>query len=198
MSVCQQGGLLRDYAFEELSGADRAAMERHVAACGDCAEDLRAITLTTATLRSLPDREVPQRIAFVSDKLFEPSPWLRFFRGFFGSGTQVGFAAACLLAAAIFFAPARRPGEIRTVVTAASGADVTRQIDAAVKKAVAQVHDEDLRLTQVALNSAEAKHAREHKELLAAMQESVDVMQKRMGAYTSLASLDMPVSGGGQ
>ena len=38
----------------------------------------------------------------------------------------------------------------------------------------------------------------EHRALLVSMQESMDVMQKRMGAYTSLASLETPTNGGGQ
>ena len=43
------------------------------AACGDCALELDQLRLTTAALRTLPDREIPQRIAFVSDQVFEPS-----------------------------------------------------------------------------------------------------------------------------
>jgi len=42
-------------------------MEQHLAACGDCALELDQLRLTTAALRTLPDREIPQRIAFVSD-----------------------------------------------------------------------------------------------------------------------------------
>ena len=149
MNTCERSEALRDYAFDELSGTERAAMERHIESCGACEADLRSIQLTTATLRAVPDREIPQRIAFVSDKLFEPSPWARFWRGFFGSPLQVGFASACLLAGAISFSALRKPMEIRTVVTAsgagitATSADVSAQIDTAVKKAVAQVHAED-------------------------------------------------------
>ena len=48
------------------------------------------------------------------------------------------------------------------------------------------------------LAAAEIRHKEEHRNLLTSMQESMDVMQKRMGAYTSLASLEMPTNGGGQ
>ena len=201
MNTCERSEALRDYAFDELSGAERLALERHIESCSACEADLRSVQLTAAVLQSVPDREIPQRIAFVSDKLFEPSPWARFWRGFFGSPMQVGFASACLLAAAISFSATRRPAEIRTVVTAQGSApvDVSAQIDLAVKKAVAQVHEEDQRQTQIALAAAEVRHKQEHDALLVSMRETVDVMQRRMGAYTSeLASLERPAMGGGQ
>lgn len=203
MSNCDQSEALRDYAFDELPGAGRVAIERHIETCGACAADLHAIRLTTATLRSVPDRDIPQRIAFVSDKLFEPSPWVRMARAFFGSPTQVGFAAACLLAAAIFFSPVRQPAETGTAITRAASAeisqqDVSRQIEAAVRKAVVQVREEDTRATQMALAAAEIRHQREHSALMVTMQETMDVMQKRMGTYTSLASLEAPSAGSGQ
>lgn len=198
MNTCERSEALRDYAFDELPTPERATMERHIAACESCDSELRAIQLTTATLRAIPDREVPQRIAFVSDKIFEPSPVARFFRGFFTSGAQLGFASACLLAGAIIFSAMHRPVEVRTIVATATNQDVSQQIDQAVKKAVAQIREEDSRLTQTALASAETRHREEHKALLVSMQETVDVMQKRMGAYTSLASLETPVNGGGQ
>ena len=42
---------------------------------------------------SLPDEEIPQRIAFVSDRVFEPSWWQTVWR----SGPAMGFASAVLL-----------------------------------------------------------------------------------------------------
>lgn len=198
MNTCERSEALRDYAFDELAHAERPAMERHIAACTSCDAELRALQLTTVALRAIPDREVPQRIAFVSDKIFEPSPVARFLRKFLAFGGQLGFASACLLAAAIIFSAIRRPAEIRTVVTSASVQDVSRQIELAVQKAVGQVRDEDARLAQTALAAAEIRHKEEHRNLLTSMQESMDVMQKRMGAYTSLASLEMPTNGGGQ
>lgn len=198
MNICERSEALRDYAFDELPAPERATMERHLAACESCESEFRAIQLTTATLRSIPDREVPQRIAFVSDKIFEPSPVARFFRSFFTSGAQLGFASACLLTGAIVYSATQRPAEVRTVITTASNQDVSGQIDAAVKKAVAQVHEEDSRMTKTALAVAELRHKEEHRALLVSMQESMDVMQKRMGAYTTLASLETPVAGGGQ
>lgn len=195
---CEQSEALRDYAFDELSAAERVAMERHVAACAKCGAELQAIRMTTATLRSIPDREIPQRIAFVSDKLFEPSPMARFFHGLFTSPSRLGFAAACLLAAAIVFSAVQRPAEVRTVVATANAQDVAPLIEAAVQKAVAQIRAGDARVAKTALAAAEVQHRREHSALMVTMQENLDVMQKRMGAYTSLASLETTVGGGGQ
>ena len=56
---------LRDYAVGEIEADRQPALEQHLAACGDCTLELDRMRLTTAALRSLPDREVPQRIAFV-------------------------------------------------------------------------------------------------------------------------------------
>jgi len=52
---------------------------------------------TQAMLGFVQDEELPRRIAFVSDKVFEPSWWQRFL----ASGPQLGFASAALLALAM-------------------------------------------------------------------------------------------------
>ena len=65
---------LRDYLFGELAEPDRRQVESHVHSCALCNEDLERLRLTHATLLALRDEEVPQRIGFVSDKVFEPSP----------------------------------------------------------------------------------------------------------------------------
>src|SRR5580692_6166874 len=129
---------LRDYAVGELPAARQPGLEQHVNACEDCAAELDRLRITTAALRMLPDREIPQRIAFVSDKVFEPSPVSRFFGGFWNSAARLGFASACVLGAALIVSAYHRPAEVRTVVQAAN-TDVSRQVNDAVTKAVAQV-----------------------------------------------------------
>src|SRR5437899_9639816 len=116
MNTCERSEALRDYAFDELGGAERAAMEHHIPACATCEAELQSLRLTTATLRSIPDREIPQRIAFVSDQVFEPSPLVRFFRSFWTSPSRLAFASACLIAGALLVLVLHRPAEIRTVV----------------------------------------------------------------------------------
>ena len=107
----------------------------------------------------------------------------------------MGFASACVVAGALLVSTMRRPAEIRTLVQTA---DVSGQIDSAVAKAIAQVRTEDAKLMQNVLAASEVKHQEEHRALMVSMQESIDVMQKRMGTSTLLASLDTPANGVGQ
>src|ERR1700761_5696368 len=92
-SSCECADALRDYAFDELPAAERRDMEQHLAGCSECVLELDRLRVTTAALRTLEDREIPQRIAFVSDRVFEPSA----FRRFWSSGARLGFASACML-----------------------------------------------------------------------------------------------------
>jgi hypothetical protein len=196
MSTCDRAEALRDYAFDELPAAEVRGMEQHLETCAMCAADLERLRITTAALRSIPDREIPQRIAFVSDKVFAPSAAARFFNGFWNSAARLGFASACVLGAALIVSGYRRTpppaAEVRTVVQTA---DVSKQVDEAVAKAVAQVRDqvrqEDARITQTALEAAEVKHEREHRALL----DAVQVLQNRLNTNTLLASADVGPSG---
>jgi len=199
MSTCSRADDLRDYAFEELAAPERRSMEQHLAECADCAADLTDLRLTTAALRALPDREIPQRIAFVSDKVFSPSPVARFFGGFWNSAARLGFASACLVAGALVISAYHRPPAPEQ--TAAPAADVSalvaKQVNAAVESAVARVRAEDAQLTRAALDNADRKHEREHRMLMLTMKDSLDVVQKRLGVYT-LASAELPRGGEGQ
>jgi anti-sigma factor RsiW len=144
---------LNDYFLEELSGPELRQVEAHVKTCQACAEELDRLRIMGAALRSLPDEEIPQRIAFVSDKIFEPSPWRRWLAAFWSSGARLGFAGAAMLSASLLvfaFRPAPAPVTIvRTVsvpapasqaqtsaVATVSEAEVQRRIQAAVDKAV--------------------------------------------------------------
>jgi anti-sigma factor RsiW len=189
-SPCGQSDHLRDYAFDEVSAGERLAIERHLAECADCAQELDQLRLTTAALRVLPDREIPQRIAFVSDKVFQPSLLARIF------GARLGFASACVLAAALVVFAYRRPAPAPQPVAVASVAapDVSKEIDAAVAKAVAQVRQEDAKMTQAAL----AAYDRKNRAQWVALEESFSVLQKRVNTDTILASSTMPLSGAGQ
>lgn len=196
MSTCDCAEALRDYAFDELPAAEVRGIEQHLETCEACSADLERLRITTAALRSLPDREIPQRIAFVSDKVFAPSVTARFFSGFWNSASRLGFASACVLGTALIVSAYRRTpppaAEVRTVVQTA---DVSKQVDEAVAKAVAkvreQVRQEDARLTQTALDASERKHEEEHRALL----DAVQVLQKRLNTNTLLASAEVGPSG---
>jgi anti-sigma factor RsiW len=136
---------LKDYFLQELPSPQRVQVEDHITRCPACREELERLQLTGVALFSLRDEEIPQRIAFVSDQIFEPSPVRRWLSGFWGSAARLGFASALLLSASIFFA-AMRPGPIvdRPVVTTTAAVtpapqEVQQQIQQAVSKAVAEV-----------------------------------------------------------
>ncbi len=139
---------LKDFFLKELPNAERSQVESHLKACAACREDLDRLQLTEAALFSLRDEEIPQRIAFVSDKIFEPSPARRWLNAFWGSSARLGFASAAMLSCALFFfavnrtAPApNRPAVTEKVVAAAapSPAEIQQQIQKAVAVAVADV-----------------------------------------------------------
>jgi hypothetical protein len=111
------------YALGEFDRATRLDAETHHSTCASCREELATLRLTLDTLSTLREEEIPRRIAFVSDKVFEPRWWQRVF--------SPNFAAACVIAAAILVHAYARP----------SGPDpalVQAQINAAVSQAVAQ------------------------------------------------------------
>jgi anti-sigma factor RsiW len=143
---------LKDYFLQELPSPERVQVEAHVNHCLACREELERLQLTGAALFSLRDEEIPQRIAFVSDQVFEPSPLRRWFTAFWGSTARLGFASALMLSASIFYfaatRPAPAPGAVATrspAVTPSMAAvtptppDVQQQIQQAVSKAVAEV-----------------------------------------------------------
>jgi anti-sigma factor RsiW len=111
----------KGYTLGELDANARAQAESHAATCSSCREELAATRLTLDALSTLREEEVPRRIAFVSDKVFEPRWWQRIW--------NPTFAAACVVAAAILVHGFTRPG--------ADPAAIQAQVDRAVLAAVA-------------------------------------------------------------
>ncbi len=141
---------LRDYLLKELSDGERRQVDAHVRGCAACREELERLQMTEAALFSLRDEEIPQRIAFVSDKIFEPSPWRRAWAAFWGSGARLGFASAAMLSIAlIVFSLARTAGtpglatapgpataRVASENTPVSEAEIQQRIQAAVDQSV--------------------------------------------------------------
>jgi hypothetical protein len=119
------------YAFGEMNAPERREAEAHAAACSNCREELAGNRLTLDAMSTLRDEEIPRRIAFVSDQIFEPSWYKRAFRSFWSPN----FAAACVIAGAILVHAFARP--------AADPAVINAQIDSEVAKAVAIVQAND-------------------------------------------------------
>src|ERR1700691_3676079 len=95
----------KSYALGEMDHPARREAEGHAAVCPNCREELAALRLTLDTLSTLREEEIPRRIAFVSDQIFEP----RWYRRAFGSLWSPNFAAAFVIAGAILVHAFARP-----------------------------------------------------------------------------------------
>jgi len=135
---------LRDYFFGELPEESRQQVELHNRSCVKCREELNGLRSTQAALLAVADEEIPQRIAFVSDRVYEPSRLRRWWRAFWGSAPRLGFASAAMLSAAIIVSAMHRPAVVTPPAPAAAvdvaklQADFSRQVNEAVQKAVAE------------------------------------------------------------
>jgi hypothetical protein len=107
-----------------MDSPGRREAEAHAALCPNCREELATLRLTLDTLSTLREEEIPRRIAFVSDQIFEPRWYHRAFRAVWSPN----FAAACVIAAAILVHAFARPA-----------APDQALVNAAVTKAVAVV-----------------------------------------------------------
>ena len=132
---------LRDYYFDALDEEQSQQVRNHLHRCEQCTAELEQLRLTALALHALPEEEMPRRIAFVSDKVFEPSPLARWFQSFWLSGARLGAVAALFLGVAILV-HAFRPAQVIRVVAAPAAttnvdrASVQAAIDSAVAKAV--------------------------------------------------------------
>lgn len=122
---------LRDYFFQELADPQQRQVEAHVKDCQPCREELDQLRLTQAALFSLRDEEIPQRIAFVSDPVFEPSRARRWWAAFWGSSGRLGFASAAMLSAALLISALTRTAG-PAPAAGLSPADIDRHIQQAV------------------------------------------------------------------
>ena len=108
------------YTLGEMSAVDRRQAEQHAETCERCHLEVAQLRLTLDAMSTLREEEVPHRIAFVSDKVFEPRWWQQLW--------NPTFAAACLVAGAILVHAFVQPG---------NSALQQAQIDAAVARAMA-------------------------------------------------------------
>src|ERR1017187_6382273 len=130
---------LKEYALGESSRDEARRIEAHAADCGACRDEIARLQLTRSALMALRDEEPPRRIAFVSDKVFEP----RWYRRLWNSAAQFAFLGTAMLACAIlvhaFVArPAAAPPATVAVDTRAIEREVAGRLNDAVAKAVAE------------------------------------------------------------
>lgn len=88
---------LRDYLFDELRSDERLEVEAYLSTSAEAREELDRLRTTQQALRSVPDEEMPRRIGFISDKVFEPSRARRWWLGFSDAAPRFGFSMAAVL-----------------------------------------------------------------------------------------------------
>jgi hypothetical protein len=180
---------LRDYFLKELPDSEQRQVEAHVRKCQPCREELDRLRLTEAALFALREEEIPQRIAFVSDQVFEPSPWRRWWAALWGSTARLAFASAAMLSIAILVSALRPVGQIALVpsapqvVKAISDTEIQTRIDTAVARAVAQVDARQTEKTKQLM--ADLETTRQHLILAA---DEFDYYQRRFNAIRISAS----------
>jgi len=162
----------KSYALGELDARARQEAESHVAACADCQDELTGLRVTLGAMATLREEELPRRIAFVSDKVFEPRWYEKLF-------LRPSFAAAAVIAAAILVhafvrpvnAPANAPQAMAQVDTRAIESRVTAEVTAhlqgemaaavndAVTKAVADTEKRDDQRTAALLSASDRRYS---------------------------------------
>lgn len=202
---------IRDFFLGELPESDRERTVRHLASCSGCAGELESLRHLRFALELLPDQEPPQRIGFVSDKVFEPARSRRMWNAFWNSAPRLGFASAAMLSVALVifaFRPAPVAIVSRVPITAQTVAfsgvklpdvklpdvtlpDVTPLINEtireAVRKAVADTELRQQKRTDLLLAASERKHEQDQQAIMMRVADAYTMMQKRI--MVSRASL---------
>jgi anti-sigma factor RsiW len=172
----------KSYALGELNPDARREAERHAAVCDACQYELANLRVTLDALATLREEEVPRRIAFVSDKVFEPKWWQSFLRPSFAAGAVV---AAAILAHAFV----RPPMPVNTVDAAAIEARITGAVNQQVKAEVdrrvaAEVSTTVQQAVTKAVADTQARDDQRTIQLLAAAErryaESAEILNKQV------------------
>jgi hypothetical protein len=178
---------VKAYFLGELSSRDKAPVEDHVRACRNCSEELERLKLTHTALLALEEEEVPRRISFVSDKVFEP----RWYQTIWRSGPAMGFASAVVLAAAIlvhgFARAAGAPPVTPTVDTAQIEQRIEREVNARLDAVVAKsVNDAQARQAAEfakVLDSTEKRFETRRQADLATVQQAAKYYEQKMSRW---------------
>lgn len=143
---------------------------------------------TIAALRAVPDEEPPRRIAFVSDKVFEPRWWQRFPVWSLASATMV---AGAILTHGYLARPAA--AVVTASVPAAASVDVSaiearfsQRLDDALRKAS---QENDVRVKAAVLDTERRMNFEQRASMLM-VEENMNLMRKQMNRMF-VATADM-------
>ena len=178
---------------------DRQAMDEELKALYREAtgEDQERVAATIAALRRVPDQEPPRRIAFVSDKVFEPRWWQRF--PAWGMASASAMLSLAILGHGWMMRPAAAvPAVVATAQTApadpAAYEKISRQLEARFEARLAsalaeskQVHEAQLK---DAVATAEKRLEFQHRAQMLTVEENFDLFRKQMNRMI-VASADL-------
>jgi len=188
---------VKAYFLGEMEARDKVQVEGHLSACAECREELDRLGVMRTALQALPEEEVPHRIAFVSDKVFEPRWWQAIWR----SGPAMGFASAALLAGAILVHGFTRPPVIVTAAPTGAASVDTAQIDKLIEQEVAKRVDASLtqqkQRTEQMLQASEKRYEQRRQKDLVEFQQVMRYQNQQM-SHWMVASNDLAASRGAQ
>ncbi len=177
---------LKGYILGELPAVECGPLEAHLKGCLDCREEVERLRLTRTALDSLPEEEIPRRIAFVSDKVFEPRGWA----WLWNYAPRLGFASATLLALAIVVHAFVRPAPVAVPVAANTAAvearvegEVAKRLQPILEKAAAESDARQARQVAELVAATERRMDQRRQADLLAVEETLNVLQKRWNAY---------------
>jgi anti-sigma factor RsiW len=165
---------LKAYAVGEAERNERTAVEDHLRGCQGCREELERLNITRAALATLEDEEIPRRIAFVSDRVFEPRWWQTIWH----SAPVMGFASAAVLACAILVHGFARPA-VAGVSTAQIEQQVEARVSARVQAAVSQAETKQAAEFARVMDAA----AKQRKDDLANFEQAAEYYQRQMARF---------------
>ena len=185
---------LKEYLFGELNAEQRESVDRHLLTCAACQDELAGLSATRSAILCMHEEEPPRRIAFVSDKVFEPRWWQKMF----ASGSRLGFASAAMLTAAIVFHAVHTPAAIQAPTPApvvaqldqkAIDAEVAKRVQAAVEKASVEIEARQAEKILQVVNARLTQSDRRYETDLKTVAEYLDRLDKR-NANVRLAAYD--------
>jgi anti-sigma factor RsiW len=177
---------LKAYLVGELARGERTAVEDHVRGCQGCREELDRLNLTRAALATLEDEEIPRRIAFVSDRVFEPRWWQTIWH----SGPAMGFASSALLAGAILVYGFARPVAPMAKAPAVDTAQIERQVEAQVSAQVSDSQAEQNAEFAKVLNATETRYEHQRQADMATVQQAADYYEKQIGRLVVASNVE--------
>jgi anti-sigma factor RsiW len=190
---------LKDFLLRELPDPQRRQVEAHVQACPSCRTELDRLRLTQTALSCLQDEEIPRRIGFVSDKIFEPSRWRRWWAALHGPA-GLGFASAAVMSVALIVSVATRPAPAPRVAETGktvSEDEIRQRVDSAVERAAAAIEARYAQRTEQLVKDIQVRDLEDRRAMLAQADMQIDYLDRRLQA-AKRSQYVASVSDGGQ